>query len=108
MAAIAFTVAPTSSYPDATMYVIQGGDTALGLAARFYGLAGSGHPEANADLRRYVEVLVRVNQQGSYWIEHENDGDPLNWTRAQVRATPCGYRAAPGRGKRRRRSPTPR
>jgi len=72
---------------DATMYVIQAGDTALGLAARFYGLAGSDHPETNADLRRYVEVLVRVNQHGSYWIEHGNDGDPLNWMRAQVRAT---------------------
>jgi len=73
--------------PDATMYVIQPGDTALGLAARFYGLAGSDHPETNADLRRYVEVLVRVNQHGSYWIEHGNDGDPLTWMRAQVRAT---------------------
>ncbi len=73
--------------PDATMYVIQPGDTALGLAARFYGLQGSDHPETNADLRRYVEVLVRVNQHGSYWIEHGNDGDPLTWMRAQVRAT---------------------
>ncbi len=73
--------------PDPTLYVIQPGDTALGLAARFYGLAGSDHPETNADLRRYVEVLVRVNQHGSYWIEHGNDGDPLTWMRAQVRAT---------------------
>ena len=73
--------------PDATLYVIQGGDTALGLAARFYGLAGSDHPETNADLRRYVEVLVRVNQHGSYWIDKPDDGDPLIWMRAQVRAT---------------------
>jgi len=73
--------------PDPTLYVIQPGDTALGLAARFYGLAGSAHPETNADLRRYVEVLVRVNQRNAYWIEHGNDGDPLNWMRAQVRAT---------------------
>ncbi len=73
--------------PDPTLYVIQPGDTALGLAARFYGLQGSDHPETNADLRRYVEVLVRVNQHGSYWIEHGNDGDPLTWMRAQVRAT---------------------
>ncbi len=72
--------------PDPTLYVIQPGDTALGLAARFYGLAGTDHPETNADLRRYVEVLVRVNQHGSYWIEHGNDGDPLNWMRAQVHA----------------------
>jgi len=73
--------------PDPTLYVIQPGDTALGLAARFYGLAGSAHPETNADLRRYVEVLVRVNQRGSYWIDKPDDGDPLNWMRAQVRAT---------------------
>jgi len=73
--------------PAPTLYVIQPGDTALGLAARFYGLQGSAHPETNADLRRYVEVLVRVNQRNAYWIEHGNDGDPLNWMRAQVRAT---------------------
>jgi len=73
--------------PDPTLYVIQQGDTALGLAARFYGLAGSDHPEANADLRRYVEVLVRVNQRNAYWIDKPDDGDPLNWMRAQVRAT---------------------
>jgi len=73
--------------PAATMYVIQPGDTALGLAARFYGVANNDHPETNADLRRYVEVLARVNQHGSYWIERGNDGDPLNWMRARVRAT---------------------
>ncbi len=72
--------------PDATMYVIRGGDTALGLAARFYGLPASAHPEQDADLRRYVQALVLANRAPACWIDRPNPANPLDWMRAQVNA----------------------
>ena len=72
--------------PDATLYVIRGGDTALGLAARFYGLPASAHPEQDADLRRYVQALVLANRAPACWIDRPNPANPLDWMRAQVNA----------------------